>query len=176
MPWVFEPVPVFGLFCCVHSGTVFSIVLWVFFRQKNLAQWPNCWSCRNKILPEVLLHLCTHPIKCKYCQFNVQNTHTYFIYQVYVSHNSPEKRSLLGIVVHAVGHQLSQLFAVWGGQLALCFIKPLLLLSKETYKSMMCIQTELMWLLICVSGQVVKKGRQIKRNGETEKARNSNHI
>lgn len=59
--------------------------------------------------------------------------HTFFLKLVYVSDDSPEERSLLGVIVHAVGHQLSQLNAVWGGQLALCFIKPLLLLSTNTY-------------------------------------------
>ncbi len=58
---------------------------------------------------------------------------TLFLQLVYVSDDSPEERSLLGVVVHAVGHQFSQLYAVWGGQLALCFIKPLLLLSTKTY-------------------------------------------
>lgn len=76
---------------------------------------------------DVLRGLCAHSLKHQY------KTHT-FIHPVQVSDNGPEERSLLDIVVHAGGHQLSQLCAVWGSQLALGFIKPLLLLSEQTFK------------------------------------------
>lgn len=52
---------------------------------------------------------------------------------------------LLGVVVHAVGHQLSQLGAVRGGQLTFFLIKPLLLLStdKHTFVYRFISQSEL---------------------------------
>lgn len=66
--------------------------------------------------------------------FSAHNSlvHTLFLKHVYVPDDGPEEGSLLGVIVHAVGHQFSQLSAAWSGQLALGFIKPLLLLSTKT--------------------------------------------
>lgn len=51
---------------------------------------------------------------------------------VYVTDDRPEEGSFLGVVVHAMGHQFGQFFAVWRSELALSFIKPLLLLEITT--------------------------------------------
>lgn len=62
------------------------------------------------------------------CKQTLWVTRTLLLKLVDVPDDGPEERSLLGVIGHAVGHELSQLLAVWGGQLALHLIKPLLLL------------------------------------------------
>lgn len=67
---------------------------------------------------------------------------TLFSKHVYVADDSPEEGSLLGVIVHAVGHQFGQFFAVWCGKLALSFIKSLLLLKIKICNDR-CVQQEI---------------------------------
>lgn len=53
---------------------------------------------------------------------------------VQLSDDGSEERSLLGVVVHAVGHEFGQLRAVWSDQLTLGFVKSLLLLRRVKEK------------------------------------------
>lgn len=111
------------------------------------------------MLPEVLLHMSTNNNMHKYrllslslytytyiyvcvcvcaCVYNAYNIpilliHTFYSQHFNVSDDGPEERSLHGVVVHGAGHQLSQVCAVWGGQLALGLVKSLLLLSTDTH-------------------------------------------
>lgn len=61
--------------------------------------------------------------------------HTLFLKHFYVPDDSPEEGSFLGVIIHAAGHQFSQLPAVWSGQLTFGFIKPLLLLKIKKWRT-----------------------------------------
>lgn len=68
------------------------------------------------------------------CTHTHTHTHTWYPTSNYfqVPDDSPEERSLLGVVVHALSHEVSKFFIVWGGQLAFLLIKSLFLLRTET--------------------------------------------